>query len=428
MRDELFTSGRRAKARDPFLVTRREFVRACVAAAAAVGLTGSAVGRVVEAAVRGLKPSVIWLHFQECTGCSMTLLRPSHPALDELILDLISLDYHETLYAAAGHQAEGSLHAAMDLNAGKYITVVEGAIPMKDGGIYCMIGGRTAHDMLKEVASKSAAVIAIGSCASWGGIPSSDPNPTGAVGVREIVKDRPVVNLPGCPSNPYILLGTILQYATMGTLPELDAEGRPKFAYGRTIHEHCPRRPHFDAGRFAETFGDEGHREGYCLYKLGCKGPATHASCSVQHFGEIPDAWPIGLGHPCFGCTEQKLAFRVPLHATVEIERPTPPDTYAPIAAQQGQAGVIAAGVAGLVGGALLGAGYRASKRLGAAGAGPVVPAGGDGAVMPEAVGSVNGGNGANGGNGGNGRAAGNGSTPGAREREEEKSWTDGRH
>jgi hydrogenase small subunit len=156
-----------------------------------------------------------------------------------------------------------------------------------------------------------------------------------------------------------------LQYATLGQLPALDEEGRPMFAYGRTIHEHCPRRPHFDAGRFAEEFGDEGHRQGYCLYKLGCKGPATHASCSVNHYCEVTDAWPIGLGHPCFGCTEKELAFRVPLHQTISIERPTPPDTYPPINAEQGYVSPLATGIAGLVGGALLGAGYMVSKRIG---------------------------------------------------------------
>ena len=119
----------------------------------------------------------------------------------------------------------------------------------------------------------------------------------------------------------------VLQYATYGTLPALDAEGRPKFAYGQTIHEHCPRRAHFDAGRFAERFGDEGHRNGYCLYKLGCKGPVTYAICSVEHFGEVNDAWPIGIGHPCFGCTEKGVGFAIPLHTTVEIRRPTPPTT-----------------------------------------------------------------------------------------------------
>jgi hydrogenase small subunit len=345
-------------------VDRRSFLQIVSMAAAAVGLTGGPAAKVLEAAVAGLKPSVIWLHFQECTGCTESLLRTSHPALAELILDLVSLDYHETLMAAAGHQAEAALKAAMQQNAGKYICVIEGAIPVKDGGIYCQIGGRTALDIVNEVAGQAGAIIAIGSCASWGGIPSADPNPTGATGAPEVLKGKTVVTLPGCPANPYIFLGTALQYVALGTLPALDELGRPKFAYGRTIHEHCPRRAHFDAGRFALQFGDEGHRQGYCLYRLGCKGPATHASCSTLHFGEVTDAWPIGLGHPCFGCTEQKLAFRMPLHDTVAIERPTPPDTYPPIAAPQGGITPWATGLAGLVGGALLGAGWRFAKRL----------------------------------------------------------------
>jgi hydrogenase small subunit len=355
----------RQKVDEPFLVSRRDFVRVVMMAAAAVGITGSRAAQLVEAASQGVKPSVIWLHFQECTGCTMSLLRPTHPDIAELIFDLISLDYHETLFAAAGFQAEDALRAAMEKNAGKYVCVIEGSIPTKDDGIYCMVGGRTALEIARDVTSRAAAVVAIGSCASWGGLPSADPNPTGAVGVSKIITNKPVISLPGCPANPYILLGTVLQYATLGTLPELDELGRPRFAYGRTIHDHCPRRAHFDAGRFAMMFGDEGHRLGYCLYKLGCKGPATHASCSVLHFGEIPDAWPIGMGHPCFGCTERELAFRVGLHETVTIERPTPPDTYPPINASQGNIGAIATGVAGLVGGALLGAGYMASRKLG---------------------------------------------------------------
>ena len=347
-------------------VSRRDFVRLCTMAAAAVGLGPLAAERFLEAAERGLKPSVIWLQFQECTGCTESLLRPTHPGVADLILDLISLDYHETLFAAAGHQAEAARKQAMQAHAGKYVCIVEGAIPTKENGIYCMIGGRTAIDIVQDVAGKAGAVIAIGSCASWGGIPSADPNPTGAVGAHEILKGQAVVNIPGCPANPYNLLGTVLQYATYGTLPALDAQGRPKFAYGSTIHEHCPRRAHFDAGRFAEKFGDEGHRLGYCLYKLGCKGPVTHANCSVQHFGEVVDAWPIGIGHPCFGCTEQAVAFRVPLHTTVDIERPTPPDTYPPIHATQGTVSPIATGVAGAIVGALVGGGYVASKKLSA--------------------------------------------------------------
>jgi hydrogenase small subunit len=349
---------------DSSLVSRRDFVRVCTMAAAAVGLSATAASKIVEAASKGLKPSVVWLHFQECTGCTESLLRTSHPGIAELILDLVSLDYHETLLAAAGHQAEDVLRDTVKKNEGKYICVVEGAIPLKDGGIYCQVGGRTAVDILNEVGGKAGAVIAIGSCASWGGIPSADPNPTGATGAPMILKGKPVVTIPGCPPNPYNFLGVALQYATLGTLPKLDDLGRPLFAYGRTIHEHCPRRAHFDAGRFANQFGDEGHRLGYCLYKLGCKGPMTHANCSTQSFGEVNDCWPIGLGHPCVGCTEQQVAFRIPMFTTVPIDRPVPPDTYAPIHAKQGVISPAATAVAGVIGGALLGGGYIASKKL----------------------------------------------------------------
>ena len=179
-----------------------------------------------------------------------------------------------------------------------------------------------------------------------------------------ILKGKTVVTIPGCPANPYNFLGVVLQYATLGTLPKLDELGRPLFAYGRTIHEHCPRRAHFDAGRFANTFGDEGHRQGYCLYKLGCKGPMTHANCSTLAFGEVVDCWPIGIGHPCVGCTEQKVAFRIPMHTTAAIERPVPPDTYPPIHAEQGGISPVATAVAGVIGGALLGAGFVASRKI----------------------------------------------------------------
>ncbi len=360
-------------------VDRRDFVKVVTAAAVAVGIPFTAAEQMAEAAVeKKLKPSVIWLHFQECTGCTESLLRTSHPALSTLIFDLVSLDYHETLLSAAGHQAEKCLEDTMKAHEGKYVLVIEGAIPVKDDGVYCKIGGKTALELANTVAAKAGAIIAIGSCASWGGIPSADPNPTGATGAPEVLKGKTVVTIPGCPANPYNLLGVVLQFATFGTLPALDELGRPKFAYGRTIHEHCPRRAHFDAGRFVEVFGDAGHREGWCLYKTGCKGPATHANCSVQHFGEVVDAWPIGLGHPCFGCTEKALAFRAPLHSTVDIERPTPPDTYPSIAAKQGGISPVATGVAGALVGAGLAAGFMASRKMGAE------PPAGGGAGGPE--------------------------------------------
>ncbi len=353
-------------------VSRRHFLEFCaslmVAAPFGLALTNKArAAEVARAVAQARRPSVIWLHFQDCTGCSETLLRASKPDLAELILTLISLDYHETLMAAAGKQAEEALQAAMKENAGKYVLVVEGSIPRKANGIYMKLAGRPALQVLEEVGGQAAAIIAIGSCASWGGIPSADPNPTDAVGVDAIIKNKPIVNLPGCPPNPYNLLGTVLQYATAGTLPELDALKRPKFAYDRNIHDHCPRRAHFDAGRFARAFGDEGHRQGWCLYHLGCKGPETHAGCSTRHFNEIPDVWPIGIGAPCFGCTEQHLAFRVPFFQTAKIHEATPPDTYAPIYTPQGNISPVATGVAGLIGGALIGAGFMASRKLGSA-------------------------------------------------------------
>jgi len=356
-------------------VSRREFLKTVTLAAAAVGLPAAFVPRMAAAAATGARPPVIWLHAQECTGCTESLLRTSAPSVANLILDLVSLDYHETLSAAAGHQAEAALWSSVKKNEGKFVCIFEGAIPTRDNGIYCKIGGRTATDLTRDIGLKAGAIIAIGSCASWGGIPSADPNPTGAMGVPQFLKNaenapylkgKPIVSLPGCPANPYNLLGTVLQYATFGTLPELDSAGRPKFAYARTIHEDCPRRAHFDAGRFTGKYGDEGHRQGYCLYKIGCKGPRTHANCSTKSFGEVVGSWPVGVGHPCVGCTEQAIAFRVPLHATVEIDRPTPPDTYPPITADHGGVSIAAVGVAGLVGGALLGAGVMNARKLGA--------------------------------------------------------------
>ncbi|BDG03179.1 hydrogenase small subunit [Anaeromyxobacter oryzae] len=353
-------------AADPSGVSRRGFLKVCTTAAAAVGLPAWAGERMAENVARGKKPSVIWLHFQECTGCTESLLRTSHPDVGALVLDLVSLDYHETLFAAAGAQIEAALEQAMSAGDGKYVCIIEGAIPVAEDGAYCRIGGKTALEIVRTVAGRAGAVIAIGSCASWGGIPSAAPNPTGARGAPEVLPGKTVVTLPGCPANPYNLLGTVLQYATFGTLPALDAKGRPKLAYARVIHEDCPRRPHFDAGRFAQSFGDEGHRQGWCLYKLGCKGPQTHASCAIQPFCEVPGAWPIGIGHPCVGCTEQEIAFKIPLHTTIPIERPTGPMAYPGTAPARGEVSAVAAGVAGLAVGALLAGGFVASRQLSA--------------------------------------------------------------
>ncbi len=350
-------------------VSRRSFIQLCsmlmVTAPAGLALTNKkSVFEIAAAIGKTKRPSVIWLHVQDCTGCTETLLRTSTPDVAHLILDVISLDYHETLMAASGAQAEAALRSAMDANAGKYVLVVEGAIPMKEDGVYMQLNSKPAVQVLREVASKAAAVIAIGSCASWGGVPSADPNPTGAVGVDSLITGKPIVNLPGCPPNPYNLLGVVLEYVTMGKLPQLDEVGRPKFAYERVIHENCPRRAHFDAGRFAGAFGDEGHRKGWCLYKMGCKGPVTHAACSTRHFNEIADCWPIGAGIPCLGCTEKNVVWKMGTFETVPIHLATPPDAYPPIYSSVGGATVGAAALVGAVAGALGGATYVYSQRF----------------------------------------------------------------
>jgi hydrogenase small subunit len=354
------------EAEERFGLGRRDFMQFVVGLTATLGLSQSAAGAVFKALTDGPRPSVIWLHFQECTGCSESMLRAEHPTLEKLILEIISLDYHETLMAAAGHQAEAARKAAMEANKGKYILVVEGAIPTGLQGNFCKIGGKTAIEILKECAADAAAVVAIGSCASWGGMPSTAPNPTGASPVAEIL-GKPVLNIPGCPPNPYNFLTTVVHFLVLGKLPELDSKGRPTFAYGRLIHENCERRAHFDAGRFAVEFGDEGHRQGWCLYKLGCKGPETYANCPTVLFGDAgPGSWPVGCGHPCIGCTEQGVGFTKPIHALANLLTVTPPTQFARPAEEQGQGSTLAtaatvAGIAGLA----IGAGAMVAKNLG---------------------------------------------------------------
>ena len=350
---------------DRLHISRREFLQFCAAVAGTLGLPVGAEAAVAKAIEKAQRPSVIWLHFQECTGCSESLLRAEHPTLEKLILDVISLDYHETLMAAAGHQAEAARKAAMAANKGKYILVVEGAIPTKENGIYCKVGGQTAVDMVKECAADAAAVIAIGSCASWGGMPSTNPNPTGASSAAEVL-GKPVVTIPGCPPSPYNFLSTAVHFLTFGKLPEIDSKGRPKFAYGRLIHENCERRAHFDAGRFAMEFGDEGHRKGYCLYKLGCKGPETYANCSVLGFGDVGEvSWPVGCGHPCIGCTEKGVGFAKPIHQVATLQNVYPPLGYPRIVEDQGKTSFAAAAALAAIAGAAAGGAAVLAKNLG---------------------------------------------------------------
>lgn len=348
-------------------LTRREFLKFCTGIAATLGLSSIAGIEIAEAATHPKRPTVIWLSGQECTGCSETLLRSTHPTLESLVLEMISLDYHETLSVAAGHQAEAAKQASLQANQGKYILVVEGSIPTKDNGIYCKIANKTMLQHVQEAAEHAAAIIAMGSCASWGGVPSTPPNPTEAKGATEILPGKTVVTIPGCPPNPYNLLATLLHFVTFNQLPELDKLNRPMFAYGRLVHENCERRAHFDAGRFAIEFGDEGHRQGWCLYKLGCKGPETHANCPAIHFGDVGSAsWPVGTGHPCIGCTEKGIVFEKSIHALADHKTVTPPVAFPRIVEERGHGLTPAsAGLVGGIVGAVLGAGAMVAAKIG---------------------------------------------------------------
>ncbi len=267
-----------------------------------MALPPSMVPAIAESLEKARRPSVIWLSFQECTGCTESLTRSHAPTLESLIFDHISLDYHHTLQAAAGEAAEAAREAAMHENQGNYLLVVDGSIPLGDPG-YSTIAGISNLDMLQETAAGAAAVIAVGSCAAFGGLPHAAPNPTGAVSVSEIVKDKPVMNVSGCPPIPIVISGVLAHFLTFGGLPELDALGRPKVFYGQSIHDRCYRRPFYDKGLFAETFDDEGARKGWCLYRLGCKGPMTYNACATAKWNG-GTSWPIESGHGCLGCSE----------------------------------------------------------------------------------------------------------------------------
>jgi [NiFe] hydrogenase small subunit len=284
-------------------VSRRDFMKYCTMLTATMGLSSSFVPKVAEVfAAPAQRPPVIWLHFGECTGCSEALLRSMYPFIDELVLEVLSVEYHETIMAAAGYQAEEQLQAAVKKYEGKFICVVEGSIPTNFNGGYGKIGGKSFLQIAKEVCPKAAAVIAIGACATFGGVPAAKPNPGGYKGLGDALGIKPV-NIAGCPPNPINFVGTVVNYLLLGKLPDLDNLGRPLFAYGQTIHDQCPRRSHFENEEFVTEFGSEEAAMGYCLYKVGCRGPETYNNCPIAKFND-GTSWPIEAGHPCIGCSE----------------------------------------------------------------------------------------------------------------------------
>ncbi|MBS5807128.1 MAG: hydrogenase small subunit [Desulfovibrio sp.] len=284
-------------------VSRRDFLKFCTAVAVTMGL-GPSMATEVAAALTNRRASVVYLHCAECTGCSEALLRTCKPFLDTLILDTISLDYHETIMAAAGEAAEAALDQAIS-NPEGFICVVEGAIPTAMDGKYGYVGGHTMLDLCKRVLPKAKAVVTMGTCAAYGGVQAAKPNPTGSVGVNDcfakLGMDVKAINIPGCPPNPLNLVGTLVAFLQNKEI-KLDDLGRPLMFYGQSVHDLCERRVHFEAGEFASSFDSEEARKGWCLYDLGCKGPSTYNNCPKALFNETN--WPVRAGHPCIGCSE----------------------------------------------------------------------------------------------------------------------------
>lgn len=285
-------------------VSRRGFLKFCAATASMMALPPAMTNVIAAALEKARRPSVIWLSFQECTGCTESLTRSHSPTVEDLIFDVISLDYHHTLQAAAGDAAEEARLHAMKEHHGEYLVVVDGSLPGPDSNPgYSTIAGVSNYDTLMETLEGAAAVVAVGTCAAFGGLPQANPNPTGAVAVQTLTGSKPVINVPGCPPVPMVITGVLAQYLTFGKLPELDQYNRPLAFFGQSIHDRCYRRPFYDKGLFAQTFDDEGARAGWCLYRLGCKGPSTYNACATMRWNS-GTSWPVESGHPCLGCSE----------------------------------------------------------------------------------------------------------------------------
>jgi hydrogenase small subunit len=295
-------------------LNRRSFLKFCSLMATTLALPTRYVNQIAKAMSLATRVPVIWLEFQDCTGDSESFLRAesrtdplqpgvTDPSLVDLLLDFISVEYHETIMAPSGFAAEKSLNDVLEKYPNQYVCIVEGAIPQAQGGTFCTIRGRTALSIAQQVVPNALATIAMGSCASDGGLAAASPNPTGAGGVSDILPSLGnLVNLPGCPANVVNLVATIVYLITFNTMPDMDSSHRPYFAYGQEIHEECERHDYYEEGRFVLKWGDEGHKNGWCLYKMGCRGPATQANCALVKWNGGTN-WTIGAGHGCIGCT-----------------------------------------------------------------------------------------------------------------------------
>lgn len=321
--------------------SRRDFMKMCTALAATLGLSHAKTNDVVQAMETKERVPVIWLETQDCTGCSESFIRSFQPSAQSVLLDMISLEYTEVLSAASGHAAEAAMENVIENYKGKYIVVIEGSIPSDDSFLF--VGGKSGRSVVEHACSDALAVFAYGTCSCHGGIAAAKPNPTGATGIDGLNIKAPVVKVPGCPPIAEVMTGVVAHYLTFGALPELDNLGRPKAFYRHRIHDKCNRRAYFDAGLFVENFDDEGAQQGYCLYKVGCKGPTTYSSCAEMRWnGGV--SFPILSGNPCIGCTEKDFWDNGPIFERM-AKIPATQTTINPDKVGAAIVGVTAAGV-----------------------------------------------------------------------------------
>ena len=261
------------------------------------------IPRIAAAIENARRPSVIWLSFQECTGCTESLTRSESPTVEGLIFDAISLDYHHTLQAASGEQAEAARHAAMEENDGSYLVLVDGSIPMGNPG-FSTIAGISNVDMLMDTVKGAAAVIAIGSCAAFGGIPAAKPNPTGAVSVSDLVKDKPVVNVPGCPPIAMVMTAVLTQFLTFGTTARTrQARAASRVLRAQRFTTAAIAGHSMNRASLPKPSMTKARKPAGASTSSVAKGPTTYNACATVKWN-IGTSFPIQSGHPCLGCSE----------------------------------------------------------------------------------------------------------------------------
>jgi hydrogenase small subunit len=285
-------------------LSRRSFLQLSARLSALMGLSACAIPRIAEALediAQGTAP-VLWLQGQCCSGCSVSLLDAESLTPGKLLTRYINLGFHQTLSSATGHQAVETVNKI--IAQGGYVLIVEGAVPAKMPQA-CMFGEETFSSQLARAARNAKAVLAVGTCAAFGGIPAAENNPTGAIGVPPYLKSQGIntatILVPGCPFHPDWLIGTVVHLLKFG-MPPVDALGRPKAYFTKSMHDQCPRFADYERERFAKTFGEEG-----CLFKLGCLGPITKTDCNIRPWNGGTSSC-IRAGAPCIGCGEQDFA------------------------------------------------------------------------------------------------------------------------